>query len=71
MMFVSHGYRDRDISSYCIADVLARKDTVIELSDEFFTLGTPFGTFSLIIENVIVELINKRWAASNKGRMAR
>ena len=57
----------RDIAGNCRADDLARKSTTIELSDEFSTLGIPLGTCRLIIDNAIVDLVNSRWAASDKA----
>ena len=39
-------------------DELARSGTIIELSDEFSTLGIPLSTCELIIDNAIVDLVN-------------
>ena len=45
--------------------VLARRDTIIQLSDEFSTLGIPLKTCKLIIVNATIDFINNRWAASD------
>ena len=61
----------RDISGNCRANDLARRGTTITLFNESYTLGMLLSTCRLIIDNAIVDLVNSRCAASDKGRTVR
>ena len=61
----------RHIPGNCRMDDLFRRGTANGLSDEFSTLGIPLCTYRLVIDDVIVDLVNSRWAASDKGRTTR
>ena len=59
------------IPGNCGANELTRWGTTSELSHEFSNLGIPMWTCKLIINNAIVDSVNDRWAALDRGRTVR